>query len=224
MPRGIPNKKNDVLDSINDELNSTATIKVADKAENLKINEVEIANQNPLKVKGANEFGDEYTMEIIMDNEDGADIFRIPKKDPNFEYRFLADRKENLNIKTSNNLLMKGGWQICPAKHLERIGITKRVLHPDGSYRVGELVLAFMPKKFFERKMTEDKKKRDTAMKGIASLVEKGDRGRVNIDGVNGIQPGRMDGGRVVFDDKARGSVKTITEIEYGTHTAVEQE
>lgn len=208
MPRGIPNKKTEAIAEIDKEMNG-----------NTKTGEVVISKEPPAKVQGSNEFGDEYTMEVISDNEDGADIFRIPNKDPNFEYRFLSDRKENMSVKTSNLLFMKGGWQICPTKHLERIGIKKEVLHPDGSYRVGELILAFMPKELFDKKAKEDRRKADSAMAGVKRLVEEGDTSRVNIKDVHGIRPGRMDGGRVVFDGKAKGSVK---EKSYGSHNAID--
>lgn len=209
MPRGIPNKKKDLIDSVDLEMKDEVGV----------VGTVAISKQPPAAVLGSNEFGDEYTMQVIADNEAGADIFRIPNKDPNFEYRFLSDRKENLSVKTSNLLYLKGGWQICPLKHLERIGIKKETLNPDGSYRVGELVLAFMPKQLFEKKAQEDRRKANSAMAGVKRLVEEGDHSLVNIKDVNGIQPGRMDGGRVVFDGKAKGSVKQKT---YGSHNSVD--
>lgn len=208
MPRGIPNKKKDILDQID-----------AEASGNTQVGDIVISKQPPAKAQGSNEFGDEYTMEVLSDNEEASDIFRIPHKDPNFEYRFLSDRKENLSVKTSNLLLLKGGWQICPLKHLERIGIKKETLNPDGSYRVGELILAFMPKQLFEKKIAEDRRKSNLAMSGVKRLVEEGDTSRVNIKDVHGIQPGRMDGGRVVFDAKAKGSVK---EKNYGSHNSID--
>lgn len=201
MGRGRPKK---ILDEIEKEM------------QDLNAGEVLVSKIPPTKVEGSNEFGDEYTMEVISDNEPGADIFRIPNKDPKYAYRFLSDRKENLSVKTSNLLLMKGGWQICPTNHLERIGIDKKLLHPDGSFRVGELILAFMPKELFIKKLAEDRRKSNSAMAGVERLVENGDTTKVNIKDVYGIQPGRMDGGRVIFDRKSKGSVK------YGSHNVVE--
>lgn len=203
MPRGIPNKKEETLKELDTQMDAGTVV----------------ISKEPVGVKGSNEFGDEYTMEVIADNEDGADIFRIPNKDPNFEYRFLKDTRENMSVKTSNLLLMKGGWQVCPIRHLERIGIKKDVLHPDGSYRVGELILAFMPKQLFVKKAAEDRRKSSSAMAGVKRLVEEGDTSRVNIKDVHGIKPGRMDGGRVVFDGKSKGSVR---EKSYGSHNDVD--
>lgn len=188
-------------------------------AEKPQVGEIMISKEAPAATKGSNEFGDEYTMEVIADNEPGADIMRVPNKDPKFEYRFLKDSKENMSVKTSNLLLMKGGWQICPTSHLIRIGIGKNLHHPDGSYRVGELILAFMPKELFAKKMAKDRKNSAEAMAGVKRLVEEGDESLVNIKDVHGIRPGRMDGGRVVFDNKAKGSVKHKA---FGTHNSVE--
>lgn len=206
MVRGRPKK---ILEEIDNEMQGGL-------ATEPQTDEVVISQEPPAKVEGSNEFGDEYTMEVIADNEPGADIFRIPSKDTNFEYRFLKDTKENMSVKTSNLLFLKGGWQVCPVKHLLRIGISKDLLHPDGSFRVGELILAFMPKELFVKKQKEDRRKANAAMAGVKRLVEEGDSTKVNIKDVNGIQPGRMDGGRVVFDGKKRGSIK------YGPHNSVE--
>jgi len=188
--------------------------------EQLEAGEIKVSAKPSDTAQGANEFGDEYTLEVISDNEPGSDIFRIPHKDPKFEYRFLREDKANMNIKTSNLLMLKGGWQICPIKHLERIGIDKKFLHPDGSFRVGELILAFMPKELFAKKMKEDRRKTDEAMAGVKRLVEQGDQVLVHIKDVKGIVPGRMDGGRIVFDKQAKGSVKVKRET-YGSHNEV---
>lgn len=189
MPTGIPNKKKDMLKEIDKEAG---------------VGTIEIQAEAPVKVEGSNEFGNEYTMEVLMDNEEGSDIFRIPNKDPKFAYRFLSDRKENISVKTSNLLLNKGGWQICPMKHLERIGIKKEVLHPDGSYRVGELILAFMPKELFDKKVAEDRRKSSSAEAGVQRLVD-GDS-RINMPGVKGISKG----------------TKKTGPLHYGTHNAID--
>ncbi len=204
-------KKNKILSEVEQEMQGGVAL-----IEEPQVGEIAVSKEPPAGVAGSNEFGGEYTMEVISDNEPGADIFRVPNKDPNFEYRFLRDAKENMSVKTSNLLFLKGGWQVCPVSHLVRIGIDKNLLHPDGSYRVGELILAFMPKVLFEKKMAEDRRKSNAAMAGVKRLVEGGDTSLVNIKDVNGIQPGRMDGGRVVFDGRSKGSVK------YGPHNSVE--
>ena len=191
----------------------------------LEEGQVAVADK-PEGVKGANEFGEDYTLEVIADNEPGADMFRIPHKDPNFSYRFLRDDKDNMSVKTSNLLLSKGGWQVVPIRHLTVVNkIDKKLLQPDGSYKVGSLVLAFMPMKLFLKKEAEDRRKTNEAMAGVKRLVEQGDDSRIQIKDVNAIQPGRMDGGRIVFDEKAKKQVgiKTIVEKEYGSHNTVEE-
>src|SRR5258708_1477821 len=170
----------------------------------LEVNEIQVSKVPPAKTEGTNEFGDEYTMEVISDNEPGADIVRIPNKDPMFEYRFLKDSKENLSVKTSNLLYMKGGWQICPKSHLLRIGIGESLLHPDGSYHVGELVLGFMPKVLFEKKQDEDRRRSNAAMAGVESLVN--GNSRINMKDVKGI---------------SKGTIKTGP-LNYGSHNAVD--
>jgi hypothetical protein len=199
MPRGIPNKKKDIVDEIENEMNSNVAV-----AEEPKIGEVSISKENP-EAKGSNEFGDEYTMEVIADNEPGADLFRIPSKDPKFEYRYLRDDTTNMNIKTSNLLYLKGGWQVVPVAHLLRIGFKKEFLQPDGSYKVGELVLAFMPKELFLKKMKEETRKRDGAMAGVQAIVD--GKTRVNHQGVNGIGKGTLKRGP----------------IDYGSHNSIEE-
>jgi hypothetical protein len=185
---------------IEQEMNSN--VAVLDKP---KDGEITIAKEVPKEVKTSHEFGDEYTLEVVSDNEPGADIMRIPNKDPNFEYRFLRDTKENMSIKTSNLLLMKGGWQICPVSHLVRIGIKKDLLHPDGSYRVGELILAFMPKKLFEKKSLKDRERADSAMSGVQRLVD--GETRINVPGVHGISKGKLKKGP----------------LDYGSHNSIEE-
>lgn len=202
---GRPKK---ILKEIESEMNSEAAVS--------ETGQVVISKEPPEKVEGSNNLGDDYTMQVISDNEPGADIFRIPNKDPNYEYRFIKNTPENMSVKTSNLLLMKGGWQVVPKTHLKKIGIDDKILNPDGSYRVGELILAFMPKFLFDKKMAEDRRKSNVAMAGVKRLVEEGDTSMVNIKDVGGIKPGRMDGGRVVFDGKSKGSVK------YGSHNSVE--
>lgn len=172
-------------------------------SEPLQTGTVLIDENPPVGTEGSNEFGEGYTIKVIADNEDGSDIFRIPHKHPDFEYRFIRETKENLSVKTSNLLLIKGGWQIVPVSHLvNTCKIAKELLGVDGAYHVGELVLCYMPKVLFAKKMAEDKRKTNMRMNSIKNLVEEGDPTRVKVKDVHGIMPGRMDGGRVVFDGR----------------------
>lgn len=169
-----------------------------------KLNEVQILGEAPKGAATAHEFGEEYTMDVIADNEAGADLFRVPNKDSKFEYRFLRDDKTNMNIKTSNLLYLKGGWQVVPTSHLIKIGFKKELLQPDGCYKVGELVLAFMPKELFLKKMKNEQKKIDTAMAGVQAIVD--GKSRINHEGVHGISKGSLKRGP----------------IDYGSHNSVE--
>lgn len=188
------------LENIDKEMQSQVSV-----VETLKDGEVSIDPKTPKGVLSAHEFGDEYTMEVIADNEPGADQFRIPNKDPKFEYRYLRDDKTNMGVKTSNLLYMKGGWQIVPTSHLMKIGFKKENLQPDGSYKVGELILAFMPKKYFDMKMLKDKKTRDEAMSDVQSLMS--GKSRIKQEGVVGISTGSIKKGP----------------LNYGTHNEVDE-
>lgn len=193
-------RKDKILEAEQEISGGVATI------ETPKVGEISISKEAPVGSKGANEFGDEYTMEVIADNEPGADNFRIPNKDPKFEYRFLRDDKTNMNIKTSNLLYSKGGWQICPTSHLIKIGIKKENFQPDGSYKVGELVLAFMPKVLFDKKMKKDRENAKAATDGVQTILE--GKSRVNVQGVHGI---------------SKGKVERKGPLDFGTHNSVEE-
>lgn len=198
MPTGIPKNKKK-LDEIENEMNS------ADIQE-IKVGEVQISKAAPTKLVGSNEFGNEYTMEVISDNEPGADIFRVPNKDPKFEYRFIRDDKDNMSVKTSNLLLSKGGWQIVPTSHLvNKLKLDKSILQPDGSYKVGSMFLAFMPKVLFEKKMAEDRRKSASAMAGVQRLLD--GETRINMKDVKGIGKGKIKEGP----------------LNYGSHNAIEE-
>ncbi len=197
MPRGIPKNKQALQDIENE-------MQAVQATQDIKVGEIQISKVPSVKTQGSNEFGDEYTMEVISDNEPGADIFRIPNKDPMFEYRFLKDTKENMSVKTSNLLLLKGGWQVVPKSHLLRIGINKDLLHPDGSFHVGELILAFMPKQLFQKKLAEDRRKSNAAMEGVQRLLD--GETRINMKDVKGIGKGKIKEGP----------------LNYGSHNQIE--
>lgn len=142
----------------------------------------------------ANEFNDEYTLEVIADFDPTADIFRIPKPDPRYHYRWLRDNRENLSQKTGNLLLQKGGWQLCSKEHCQRIGLGDRI-DPDGSARIGEHVLAFMPNELWEKKEAAKKKVADSRMDKIHRISKKGDSsvGAADMHGsMKGLQTGKQ--------------------------------
>ena len=154
------------------------------------------------KVKAANEFEDEYTLNVIADYDPNADIFRIPLKDPNYAYRWLVEDKKRLAITTGNLLTQRGGWQFCPQAHLKRIGLEDRIA-ADGFARVGEHILAFMPMELYKKKEAAKQHKTDTRTNAINRIVTEGDPsvgGASMHHTMKGIRKGRMDGGKVVFD------------------------
>lgn len=122
-----------------------------------------------------NELPSDYTLDVIADYDPSADIFRIPNKDPKYAYRFLRHEDKNLNIKTGALLYQKGGWQIVPKNHLLKIGIRESFISPDGSYRVGEHILAFMPKELHEKKESAKLDKTKMRTNQIDRLLKDGD-------------------------------------------------
>lgn len=119
-------------------------------------------------------FGD-YTAQIIRDAYAKVDITYLSNKDPHYAYRFLLDRKENLDRKTGNALFQQGGWQICPKQHLLRIGIKEDNLDVNGHLKRGQLVLAFMPKKVWKEKEQFKLDKANAPMSMVKRIVNKGD-------------------------------------------------
>lgn len=108
------------------------------------------------------EIDSEYKIEVIKDFYGNVDIFHLPKKDPRYEYRFLRADDKNLSLATGNMLFQGGGWQLCDRTHCLRIGLQEKYLDPNGHYRLGDLLLAFIPKHLYaEKRAYEDKKAKD---------------------------------------------------------------
>lgn len=128
----------------------------------------------PIAAKAVEE-QDEYQIEVIKDYYGKVDVFYLSKKDPRFEYRFLRDDFKNLSVKTGNLLFQKGGWELVNRTHLKSIGIQERFISADGFYRVGDTILARIPKELFIEK---EKVKLDAAqapMKAVRKLLKEGD-------------------------------------------------
>lgn len=126
------------------------------------------------KPKAANEFTNEYTLQVDSDYDPAADLFRVPKKDPEFAYRYLRDDAERISITTSTLLHQKGGWQLVPKAHNLRIGFTERDLSEDGFRRIGKHILAFMPIGLYDLKVKGKQDKTQMRTKGIKRLVDDG--------------------------------------------------
>ena len=155
--------------------------------------ELAVEGQVNVATLAKNEFPDEYTLDVIADYDPSADIFRIPNKDPRYAYRFLRTEEKNISIKTGALLYQKGGWQITPKAHLLRIGIKESFISADGSYRIGEHVLAFMPKELFDKKEAAKTNKTKMRTKQIERLLKDGDPsigGKDMHSSMKGILPG----------------------------------
>jgi len=131
---------------------------------------------SPTATKQEVKFGD-YNANIIRDFDGKIDPFYLEQKDPDYAYRFIRDEQKNIATKTSNLLLQKGGWRICPREHLiNKLGLDeKRDLAPDGLLRRGDQILCFMPKALFEEKEAFKKKQADAPVKNIQRMLDKGD-------------------------------------------------
>jgi hypothetical protein len=149
--------------------------------------------QSSPKTKKPNEFDDEYDrVDVLADYDPGADIFRIPRKDPHYAYRFLRDEPKNLSIKTNQLLYQQGGWQVVQRAHNLRIGIRENFLSPDGTYRIGGHILAFMPQELFEKKEAAKLKKTTARIDQVNRHLKEGDPsvgGREMHKSMRGIQP-----------------------------------
>jgi hypothetical protein len=116
----------------------------------------------------------EYTLEIIKDFDGKVDIFYLEKQDPNYSYRWIRNKDTNIMAKTSN-ILDGGGWQLCPRKHLLRIGISEKDLAADGLLRRGDLILAFIPKELADKKQVMKTERANKPISQINRLLAEGD-------------------------------------------------
>jgi len=146
-----------------------------------KINEVKTSEVAPEKTPELKELPslnvdtkDEYNIEVIMDYDGKVDPFYLSKKDEEYEYRFIRADDKNLSIKTGNLLFQKGGWQIVPRDHLVKLGIQERYYGKDGIYRVGDTVLARMPKELWLKKRSYKRKQNQDKMTYIHERRDKG--------------------------------------------------
>lgn len=134
-------------------------------------------------VRKPNEFNDEYTLQVDADYDPTADIFRIPKKDPSFEYRYLRDDPERLSITTTSLLHQQGGWQLVPKTHLQKIGFNGRDISEDGFRRIGKHILAFMPIAYYQKKVAGKQAKSNARTADIRRNISDGIK-RYGADGV----------------------------------------
>lgn len=141
---------------------------------------------------------EDYTLEIIKDNDRAVDVTFLNKKDPNFEYRFIYAKDSNLSRRTGNLLYHGGGWQIVPRRHLEKLGLGEgkpgfaidKKISPDGFYRVGDLILAFMPKHLFEQKAQKKEEANVAPLKRVVRRLKEGDHSHELAGGLHPSQRG----------------------------------
>ena len=117
---------------------------------------------------------EDYKIEVIKDYYGNVDIFYLPKKDPRYEYRFLRADDKNLSLATGNMLLQGGGWQLADKAHCLRIGIQEKYLDPNGHYKLGDLLLAFIPKHLYAEKRSHEDKRAKDQMDAINKRIKEG--------------------------------------------------
>lgn len=150
------------------------SLKTAPEVEEKISKELEV----PVKPKDTSDDGkatSEYKINVIKDYYGRVDIWHLNKKDPNFHYRFLRADTKNLSIKTTNLLFQKGGWQIVPRSHLvNKLGIEKEYISPEGSLKRGDCVLAFMPKKLWLEKEKHKEERANEPMRRVERNLKDG--------------------------------------------------
>lgn len=165
MPRGRPKNKiaEELEQGITGETKAGAATAVVD---------------NPIQLPKDGSFvDDEYKITVIKDYDGKVDNFYLSKKDPKYEYRYLADNQQNLSRRTGNMLFQGEGWQLCGREHLKRLGIENEFISPDGFYRMGDLILAFIPKELYRQKIAHKEEKALTQNQSIERLMNEGDVG-----------------------------------------------
>ena len=142
-----------------------------------KLKEAPVQETSKLGDKDYNKEDAEYKVSVIEDYYGAVDVLHLNREDPRYKYRWLNEKPENLTVKTSNVLADKGGWQLCPRKHLvDNLGIDSRKVSADGLYRAGsDLVLAFMPKELHQKKEEFKKRRSNERMSGVDQRLKKGD-------------------------------------------------
>lgn len=165
---GRPRKDKDLIEQeIDQEMSaSTEVIEEPRKEERAEVK---------LYGKAHNEFSDEYTLVVDQDFDKRADIFRIPNPDPRFQYRWLSKDEKTLARKNNALLTQYGGWQLATAAHAKKIG-RHDTASPDGLCRIGEHVLAFMPKELYEKKLAAKQERTDAQLSGIQNRKEDGSK------------------------------------------------
>lgn len=113
----------------------------------------------------------------VLKDWDRTDPLKLTAEDPEYAYRWLRDKSDNISLKTSNDPNI-GYWKIVPSEHLDELekkfGI-KIERAADGLCRKGDLILAYMPKEFYLEKTKIKQLKAKAPMKAVDKKLAEGD-------------------------------------------------
>lgn len=128
----------------------------------------------------------DFWADVISDYDGKIDVLLLNNKDPEYEYRYLNKNEQNLAIKTSNLLFDRGGWRLCPREHLTDKKIVRpNQVGPDGFYHNGaDLILAYMPKELYKKKMDFKNKQNRAPMDDVTRLIKDGDKSNKELFGL----------------------------------------
>lgn len=180
-------KKSKLVDEVEKEiLNAPQEQSITgDSAPSNGSEEVVVSAEEQFLKRDTDHVDDDYKIHVIKDYDGKVDDFYLSKKDPKYDYRWLADNQQNLSRRTGNMLFQGEGWQLCEREHLKRIGVEEKFISPDGFYRRGDLVLAFIPKDLSREKVLHKAKKSKEQLSQIDRLLKDGDSG--SLFGAGGI-------------------------------------
>jgi len=149
----------------------------------------EVAEETkPQDIKKMETKRDEWPDIKVLKDWDKVDPLRLTASDPEYAYRWLRDKSDNISLKTSNDPVI-GYWKLVPAEHLNgletRFGV-KIERAGDGLCRKGDLILAYMPKKFHDEKLKIKQEKARRPLEAVDKMLKGGIPGAV--PGIGGIQ------------------------------------
>ena len=80
-------------------------------------------------------------------------------------------------MKTGNLLFQGGGWKIVQKEQLVRLGVRPNDpgFGPDGLYRSGDTILAFIPKELYEEKMKYKQEMSAVPLNQVKRFIAEGD-------------------------------------------------
>lgn len=124
----------------------------------------------------------------VLKDWDRVDPLKLTAQDPEYAYRWLRDKADNISLKTSNDPNI-GYWRLVPTEHLDALEKRDKIeilRASDGLCRKGDLILAYMPKKFYLARQEIKKKKAKAPMEMVNRKLK---------EGIPGATPGIVGGG-----------------------------